>query len=269
MQAITRVWTLLSLLFLLAVPAYGERPRPLGWAVEAALRGNWESAARIAARDGPVAQDVIEWMRLRAGRGSVGEVTAFLARNPDWPGEPLLRRRAEDRVIRASDATVLAFFAEAPAQTPEGILAHAAALQRAGQSGEAQANLVLAWRTLRMSDAEQALFLTEHGALLKPHHAARLDRMLWDKAAADARRLFALVPDAQATLAKARLGLQARAGNVDALIAAVPETLASDPGLARDRFDCQPAPRAEHQLDSAEHRCRCVAQQELLGCSLR
>ena len=61
--------------------------------------GNWEVAATLAARDGQVAADVIEWHRLRAGRGSFEEVQAFLARRSDWPGEAYLRRQSEDAVI--------------------------------------------------------------------------------------------------------------------------------------------------------------------------
>jgi len=65
MQVMTRSLTILSLLFLMALPAAAERPRPLGWAMDAVRAGNWDNAARLAARDGEVASDVIEWHRLR------------------------------------------------------------------------------------------------------------------------------------------------------------------------------------------------------------
>ncbi|MEP6019504.1 MAG: lytic transglycosylase domain-containing protein [Paracoccaceae bacterium] len=232
----TRLPMLVGLLFLLAVPVLGERPRPLGWAVEAAIRGNWDAAAQIAARDGAVAADVIEWMRLRAGRGTYEDVIAFLERRQNWPGEPLLKKRSEAVVLRQSDSRILAFFDKEPPATAQGVLGHAAALSRAGQSGEAEANIVVAWRSMRMSDSEQALFLAEHESILKDHHSARLDRMLWDGSGADARRLYDLVSPAQVALAKARLGLKNQSKAVDALIAAVPKPLVDHPGLARDRF---------------------------------
>jgi soluble lytic murein transglycosylase len=48
--------------------------------------------------------------------------------------------------------------------------------------------------------------------------------------------MFPLVPERYHALAEARLGLRNRVPGVDALIAAVPDSLADDPGLAFERF---------------------------------
>ena len=237
MQALSRIVTALTLLFALSLPAIAERPRPLGWALDAMRTGNWETAELLALRDGAVAADVIEWHRLRAGEGSYSDVIAFLERRSNWPGEPLLRKRSESVVIVQRDAAILAFFAETPAQTPEGIVAHAAALARAGKSADAEAIIVEAWRTAVMGRNAQALFLTEHANLLKEHHVARLNAMLWKRNGNAARSMLKLVPKSQVALAEARLGLQNRVGNVDTLITQVPKSLATDPGLAHDRFE--------------------------------
>ncbi|WP_299651685.1 lytic transglycosylase domain-containing protein [uncultured Tateyamaria sp.] len=227
----------LTLFFTLAVAASAERPRPLGWAMDALRNGNWDSAATLAARDGPVAADVIEWQRLRAGRGTYAQVTAFLDRRPDWPGEALLRSRSEEAVIDRPDADILSFFAETGPQTPEGILAHAAALIRADRMGEAEASLVLAWRTLPMGALTQAQYLEAHADLLKPHHTARLDALLWSGDTTSARRMLGLVDDAHVALANARIALRALSNNVDAMIDAIPDALQDDPGLAHARFE--------------------------------
>ncbi|WP_223424262.1 lytic transglycosylase domain-containing protein [Tateyamaria pelophila] len=227
----------LILLFASAVAALAERPRPLGWAFDAMRAGNWETAAQLAARDGPVAADVIEWHRLRAGRGSYSDVIAFLERRPNWPGEAYLRRQSEPVVLEQGDAAILAFFAQDIAQSPEGVLAHAEALAREGSTGLAEANLVLEWRTVAMDNAAQAQYLSRHAALLAPHHVARLDAMLWAGETASARRMFYLVPPGHQALAEARLGLRALSKSVDSLIAAVPDSLADDPGLAHARFE--------------------------------
>ncbi len=237
MQAITRILTALVVVFALALPAAAERPRPLGWALDAMRAGNWASAARIAERDGPVAADVIEWHRLRAGRGTFADVRAFLDRRQDWPGEAYLRKQAEELVITQDDTDILTFFAQMDPQTPRGVLAHAAALARAGEAGEAQANVVLFWRTEPMDETMQALFLAEHGELLKPHHVARLDAMLWERAHSAAQQMFALVDKDEIQLAEARIALQRRAGNVNALIKALPAAKAASPGLQHDRFE--------------------------------
>ncbi len=237
MQAMTRLTLILGLFFVWACAAMAERPRPLGWAIDAARSGNWENAARIASRDGPVAEDIIEWMRLRTGRGTYPEVQAFLERRPDWPGERYLRRQAESEVARYGPDDILAFFEDTSPQTPRGVLAYAGALSASSRSGDAQVALVVAWRTMQMSDTTQAMFLDRHAALLAIHHEARLEEMLWRGSGADARRMFDLVGDDWVKLAEARLGLLNRAGNVDALIAAVPESLQDHPLLAHARFE--------------------------------
>ena len=234
----TRILTALMLVFILAVAAQAEqRPRPLGWAMDAMRSGNWEAAKQIAARDGTVAADVIEWHRLRAGRGTYAEAQTFLERRPDWPGEDYLRKQTEDAVISEGDAALLAFFAAVAPQTPRGVLAHAEALLRAGNEGDAQANLVLAWRTMPMNPTSQALFLMHHADLLKPHHTARLEAMLWARAHAEARQMFDLVDQDDVALAKTRIALQLLQGDVNALINALPADKAADPGLQHDRFE--------------------------------
>jgi peptidoglycan lytic transglycosylase len=237
MQAMTRILTAFLLVFALANPASAERPRPLGWAMQALRAGNWDSAARIAARDGQVAADVITWQHLRAGRGSYNELTEFLERRPDWPGERYLRRQSEEMVIAQDQAKILLFFAGHPPQTPLGVLAYAAALAGAGQKGEAQANLVLAWRTMDMDSNAQILFLADHAKLLKPHHAARLEAMLWQRDHDAAQRMFDLVSADQVALAETRIALQRLLTDVNPLIDALPADLKDDPGLQHDRFE--------------------------------
>ncbi|MFD2738268.1 transglycosylase SLT domain-containing protein [Sulfitobacter aestuarii] len=237
MQVMTRALSLMLFVFALALPAAAERPRPLGWAMDAMRSGNWTAARQIAARDGAAAADVIEWHRLRAGRGSYQDVVAFLARRPDWPGEEYLRKRAEPEVIEQDDAAILDFFAAVAPQTPQAVLAHATALQRTGEEGEAQANLVLAWRTMPMNAASQTRFVDRHGDLLKPHHAARLDEMLWQRQHSEARQMFDLVGKADIALAKTRIALQNLESGVNDLINALPGSKAEDAGLQHDRFE--------------------------------
>lgn len=228
---------LIGLVFALAQPAAAERPRPLGWAIDAMRGGNFDAALRIAERDGPVARDVVEWHRLRAGQGNVAEVMDFLDRRRDWPGETYLRRRAEAAILDAGDPAILSFFKTTPPQTPGAILGHAAALIRSGNTGDAQANLVLAWRSMAMDLTDQGRFLAEHEKLLKPHHAARLEEMLWQKEHADARQMLELVDRETRALAEARIALQRRDDDASARVRALPENVQQDAGLSHDRFE--------------------------------
>jgi soluble lytic murein transglycosylase len=204
--------------------------------MEAARDGDWETAARIAARDGAVASDVIEWMRLRAGAGRFEDVRDFLDRRPDWPGERYLRRQSEDKIIMQGDAVVIAFFDDVPPQTPQGVLRFAQALKAADRGAEAEALIIGAWRNMSMSAAEQALFMAAHQKLLAGHHDARLDAMLWNGAIENARRGFALASDGAVAAAKARIALRNTDPGVDTLIAAVPQSHATDGGLQFERF---------------------------------
>ena len=263
MQAMTRILTVLMVVFALTGRAHAQetatdapsegieaptqaalaedrpraRPQPMGAALSAARAERWSHAAQLATGQGDVAKDIIEWMRLRAGEGTYAQVRSFLDRRSDWPGESLLRRRAEPQVIKQGDTAILTFFAEMAPQTPRGVLAHSAALTHAGQDGEAAADVVLAWRTMPMNAGSQALFLEQHADLLKPHHVARLNAMLWQREHEEARQMFDLVDKDQVALAQARISLQRRAGDVNKRIAAVPEALAAHAGLAHARFE--------------------------------
>ncbi|MFK7744822.1 MAG: lytic transglycosylase domain-containing protein [Roseobacter sp.] len=236
MQVKTRVLLSLILVIVTALPTLAERPRPLGWALEAARSGNWDRAARIAARDGPVAADVIEWSRLRAGLGSYRDVTAFLERRPGWPSERYLRRQSERALLAENDQRVLAFFSTTPPQTPPAVLRYARALENAGRPDEAVAIVVGAWRNIPLSASEQTTFLRDYGPVLKNTHDARLDAMLWRGAFENARRMFDLASKGAVAAAKARIALRKRENGVDGLIAAVPESHAAQGGLQYERF---------------------------------
>jgi soluble lytic murein transglycosylase len=218
-------------------PLIERAPRPFASALHALRGGDAARADALAARDGAVARDLIEWMRLRAGDGTPDEVLSFLKRKPHWPGLDFLRRRSETAFIEASDSQVLAFFDDFEPRSGDGALRYARALTKAGRKGEAEAVVVLAWRTLDLDEEAHQTFLAEYGDLLGPHHAARLDEVIWRGWSGDTDRMIDRVSGDQAALARARLALQSGAANVDAVLAEVPEALRQDAGLAFDLFE--------------------------------
>lgn len=229
--------TLAGIMLTTPATAQGTGPAPLASAMAALRAGNWDNAAALATRAGPEAASIVEWHRLRAGRGTPDQVLAFLERHPDWPGLALLRRRSEEAFVTASDAQVMRFFAGLAPQTGAGVLRYAAALRNAGQGAQADAAIVTAWQGLTLDEATQQAFVAAHGALLAPHHPARLNMALWRGLTADAERMLPLVNADWRALAQARLALKAERDGVNALIDAVPAALKSDPGLAHDRFN--------------------------------
>ncbi|MDK3016613.1 lytic transglycosylase domain-containing protein [Pseudodonghicola flavimaris] len=230
-----------ALLICLAVLAGGRDARAdavadLSQGLEAMRKADWDRALAVSGARGSLSRDIIVWHWLRAGKGSAGDVLVFLDRRPDWPGLDWLRRKSEPAFTGEPPERVLGFFAQTPPQTAEGALAQAEALESRGRSGEAQAGLVLAWRTLPMGAGLQALYLDRHGKLLAPHHQARLDRMIWDGNLVSAKQMLPLVGADQRALAEARIGLLELAPGVDGLIAKVPAGLQDDPGLSHARF---------------------------------
>lgn len=211
-------------------------PRPFASAIAAMQNGKWERATILAARAGPVAVDMIEWYRLRAGKGRFDEVQRFLVDHPDWPGLKLLRRRSESSLSTASDAQVLTYFSEQPAQTGKGALRHAEALHNTGEDGEADATLVLVWHTFQLSKSEHNAFIASYSKLLKPHHIARLEMALWRGLKNDVDRMLPLLPAHWAKLVKARRALKAGKRGASALIEALPEAVADNANLAYERF---------------------------------
>lgn len=218
-------------------PSNRIAPRPLLSALAAARDKSWDKALSIAARDGEVAADIIRWTRLRAGEGDPAAVLAFLSSHAHWPGLDYLRRQSESAFARASDAQVLEFFASHVPTTGEGALRYARALEATGQVGEAEATVVLAWRTLDLSGAEHDAFIARYGSLLKPHHTARLSQSIWEGREGDTSRMIDIVGEDHAKLARARIALRQGLDGVNALIDAVPKALRDDPGLAHDRFN--------------------------------
>ena len=210
-------------------------------ALSAALRAtraaNWAAADVALAKASGLARDIVTWQRLRAGKGAAAEYPAFLQRHSDWPGLALLRKSGEPVFAKEGDrAAVLAYFNKDVPRTGAGALALARAWAAQGDVARASQAAIWGWRWLTLEPEDQAGLLAEFGPALAPHHAARLDAMLWAKARGDAERMLPLVSDAQARLGRARLGLLAQDRGVDSLIAAVPDVLAKDAGLAFARY---------------------------------
>lgn len=205
----------------------------------AAMEGkDWAAAEQAAARiSDPVASDLVLWERLRQGEGGWDEYERFLAEHADWPGLKRLRRAGEAAIPRGHDpASVRRFFEGNPPQTGTGALRLAEALQAQGRAEEAGEEVIRAWREMDLEPEEEAEFLSRFGRLLSRHHPARVENLLWDGRTGAAERMLQYLPDAQARLARARIGLQREAKGVDGLVNAVPRSLADDPGLAFDRF---------------------------------
>ena len=231
---------LAALAFALPSPAQEQRAEPVS-PIAAAFRimgeGDWNGATLQAGKAGQIGADIITWHRLRAGQGTFAEYRAFLNRHPDWPGLPLMHKKGEASISDQTPAAeVLDYFAEREPRTGYGVLQLARAYEQTGKNGDAAAEIVLAWRSFALSKSEFDAFTGKYGKLLAPHHAARLDMLLWRGRFTDAQRLYPFIGKDLQALANARIALRRNTKGIDKIIEAVPEKLRSDPGLAYERF---------------------------------
>ncbi len=233
----TRALILAAVLALTSIsaPARAEDAPALAAALRAASARDWAGAEAQARAAGPLAFDLIEWQRLRAGEGDFADYADFATRRADWPGMDLLRRKGEDKLTYAGPEAIAAYFSDAAPQTGEGALALIEALRAQGRTTRAAQVAETAWRNLTLSRDEQAVFLARYPDLVAPHHGGRMQGLL-DRGALDqARAMMDLVTPGTRAVAAARIALQARASGVDALLEAVPERMQGSSGLARDR----------------------------------
>jgi soluble lytic murein transglycosylase len=216
-------------------PATADTTQAMRTALDLASGKDWEGALAVAPSG--VGRDVIEWQRLRAGDGRLGEYEEFLARRPDWPGLPLLREKGEAAVARSDDpARVIAWFKAGQPETGTGALAYVRALLAEGRPAEAETEAMRAWAELPFSAGDEDELIGLLPEAVGFVHELRLDNLLWEERASEAERMLSRVPEDLRAVARARLALQAEGKGVTALIEAVPKAQAGASGLAFDRF---------------------------------
>jgi soluble lytic murein transglycosylase len=227
--------TLIIALFF-ATPALADEADDLRTALRFVAAQDWVGAG--AAATGEIGRDIVEWQRLRAGDGRLGDYEAFLARRADWPGLPKLKEAGEQAVARSTDpARVIAYFGTDHPETATGALALIRADVALGRTTEAEAEAFRAWTELKFDAVQQTLLLDMYGGVLAVAHEVRLDRLLWEGGrSGEVGRMLPLVSPDWQKLAAARMALQAEAANASALVTALPTAVAGDAGLAHDRF---------------------------------
>lgn len=210
-------------------------------AFEAVDARDWRKAATLAAKaEHPLLAKVILWLDLTRedSRASFEDLSRFLEDNPAWPGARRLREHVERTMpVGLAAAEVVAWFERHSPVTREGHIRLAKAWQRLGKIEEATALLRRVWIEKDFPKPQARAFYKTYKKILRPEdHVARLDRLLWDERTDAARRMLAVVDPGHRALGEARLKLMELSPGVDAAIAAVPEELIGDPGLAYERL---------------------------------
>ena len=216
-----------------AAPLRAEVPGAMALALAAADARDWATARAAAGQSGPMAQALVDWQALRAGRGEFKDYLAFQRTHPDWPGLALLRERGDARLrpdLPAQD--IRDWLGDRLPDTLTAELAMLATLPVA----EARAEAIRFWTETPLDAAQQAAFLQGRETILAPHHAARVTRLLDRQEWAAAETALPLMAETARALPAARIALQARRDGVDDLINALGVAERADPGLTMDRF---------------------------------
>lgn len=179
-----------------------------------------------------------DWRRLRASDGyAFADYARFLLAYPDWPGESAMRRAAE-RAMRPGEnpATVVAFFRTDRPLTANGYARLSDAFAAQGRGAEALQAARDAWSASGLSAMDEiALYQRFGSSFTTADHDRRIDRLLIDRDSADAQRMLQSASAARRPVFAARVAMQLRSSDVEALYSAVQSQVTSDAGLMQDR----------------------------------
>ncbi|BCP53138.1 lytic transglycosylase [Kaistia sp. 32K] len=180
-------------------------------------------------------QDIIAWLVAQSGSPDVpvSQITQVAQELSDWPGQALLRRRAEQALTRmnADPATVIGAFGGTQPGSDEGTLLLLRAYVGAGRTKDAAALLRPKWRKDSFSQSTEATILKEFGGLLTTaDHKTRMDKFFYDNDAAEGLAMAKLLGGDIQQLAAARAAVIRKDKNAGALLEKVPARLRKDPG---------------------------------------
>ncbi len=181
---------------------------------------------------------IADWRRLRASDGyAFADYARFLNNNPDWPDDNRLRNVAEKQMRPGEHGpTVLAFFRTEKPRTGNGRARLAEALAAAGRTAEATAMAREAWASGDLPTADAATLGPRYWAsLTAADHDRRADALLFARKADEAERAAAYGTPARRAAFAARVAMQRRSADADALYRLVDAQASSDAGLLVDR----------------------------------
>ncbi len=222
----------LFLIVLGAAPACRAESNPLP-----ELRaGRWGLAQGIAATaPDAVAEKLVTYLRmLTPGAATPGEISRFMAENPDWPSQTLLDRRRQEAITDDPDsADLIAACGVRPITLP-GALARCASVEAdSGDSPAAEKDAREAWRSGLAAPQSQA-FLKRFGAILSPaDDQARFEQLAWGDPPAAAAEIPRL-PAATRQAAHVRIALAQGGPDALAKAQALPPAESSSPGFVLD-----------------------------------
>lgn len=194
-----------------------------------------EATEAAKAIEDPAGRKLAEWFILRHPDSEAGfaRFAAFVANNPGWPSNTLMRRRAEARLWqeKADTATIRAFLADKAPLTAKGRFALARALLAEGNRMEASREVKAAWRSEELGEATEEMAYQEFKELLaREDHRARMDKRIGAKEISAAMRAAKRLGDAEVAIVKACSAVKGDADTALGKLNDVPEEARGDLG---------------------------------------
>lgn len=196
---------------------------------------------------------ILTWRLIRTGDPLIpyDMIVDFKVKNPDFPTQTTLKRRAEGALSRQklSHAKVLAVYGNSDPISVRGIIQKTEALAGVGRKDEAARLIRDLWRTSRLSKKFEGEIRSKFKKLLrKSDHKWRSDMHLYNERTSEALRVAKYVDKSYVKLAQARQAVVRRKGAAYGL-KQVPKSLRKDPGYIFSRV--QHLRRTNNPRDSA------------------
>ncbi len=221
---------------------------PYAHAAKAHFSGwkNYPEPSHILAAEREGKEDVsnyLRWKRLTTADVDINEVEAinFMRKNKGWHYWPYSSRiqykieRSFSDNMQAQDIT--GFFSHKRPVTGRGWYYYLTSLEKTQKPNDFAQLVKDGWALGSFTIEMEQNFLGRYKSLLnQDDHIRRLDNLLYKGLSAEAARMYGFVPNATQKLAEARIGLRQKAPDVNARIAAIPEHVKNDKGLAYERI---------------------------------
>ncbi len=210
-------------------------------AFKKAERGKWSWVDRMTRKATErLPAKILTWLNMTqpGNKFSFEAIRDFIRDNPDWPRLGRLGRRAEEAIVGNTPSdSLLAWFAQHPPVSTDGMVAMTGALMKKGDTGKARAMARRTWIDADFGRRQERRFYRRYRKMLtREDHMARLDRLLWDGRHRSAQRMMRRVKKEYHPVVIARIRLRRYRGGVDWAIKRVPDIYRDDPGFLYERL---------------------------------
>lgn len=219
--------------------------------------GKWGAAEDLIAQTkDPLAARLYFWLSYTEQDKTppFARISSFITQNPDWPRQVTLEITAEKALAKdlgkdshsVSNQEILDWFSAHPPRTSDGMDIYLGALKKAGQIDKLTRTARKWWQDVMLTPERQSAFYENYKHYLDmKSHIARWNNQIYSQHYTNARVIARLLPKGYKQLTEARIALAEDKGDVNALIASVPEDLRDDPGLVYERIRW----RRRHDMD--------------------